>query len=139
MARAAAPMLSGLRAATRTTRKRSNSAQTDKNTDFTTRTGKALFRIAIEQIAFSFLWSMSVIAWFQHYRLFVPLQNPVLLTVPPCWQREYICNRRNSISANLDGAKRKAHCVNAQRRKKPEKCEIVETRAKAIHVWSASG
>src|SRR5205814_10603558 len=45
MARAAAPMLRGLRAATRTTRKWSNSDQTDKNTDFTTRTGKALFRI----------------------------------------------------------------------------------------------
>src|SRR6266700_2669175 len=57
MARAAAPMLRGLRAATRTTRKRSNSAQTGKNTDFTTRTGRAFFRMAIEQIAFSFLWS----------------------------------------------------------------------------------
>src|SRR6266568_4025850 len=61
MARAAAPMLRGLRAATRTTRKRSNSARTDKNIDFTTRTGKAFFRMAIEQIAFSFLWSMSSI------------------------------------------------------------------------------
>src|SRR5437762_13353973 len=63
MARAAAPMLRGLRAATRTTRKRSNSAQTDKYCDFTTRRGKAFLRMAIEQIAFSFLWSMTVNAF----------------------------------------------------------------------------
>jgi hypothetical protein len=68
MARAAAPMLRGLRAATRTTRKRSNSAQTDKKVDFTTRTGKAFFRMAIEQIAFPFLWTMNVNDCFrQHY------------------------------------------------------------------------
>jgi hypothetical protein len=50
MARAAAPMLRGLRAATRTTRKLSNSAQTDKNTDFTTRTGKAFSGISTGRV-----------------------------------------------------------------------------------------
>jgi hypothetical protein len=62
---------------------------------------------------------LSVNAWLQHYRLFVPLQNPVLLTVPLYWQREYICIRRNSISASVDEAKREAQstlslCAKAQ-------------------------
>jgi len=72
---------------------------------------------------------VGVNALFQHYRLF-PLQNPVLLTVPLYWQREYISVRRNSISARVDEAMRKAHKVYAQRHKKPEVYKIVETRAK---------
>jgi hypothetical protein len=41
-------------------------------------------------------------------RLFVPLRNLAFLTGNPGWQREYICIRRNSISAWADTAKREA-------------------------------